>query len=282
MFKFKRLVSIFVFSVLAFGNSALGIHQYAKVVILGSYGAGKTTLRNIIRKNFVETAHTINLSYESVKVYYDNKGNFTFDQNEAYNNNDYKHTVVLNICDTIADEPYVNAVDKFVERGTHIALILADARRFFDDQINQFQGYKPFKTQIDKLENLPDCRIILILTHLNDIPEKYRTHIKKMSEELLKGFKDDVYKDRKIDEVKTLTILQNDSEELKVKYAKEILDCLARSVLKYGIQNLSDDIKDVLWNIKVEDEYENESHCIGKDTKVFKQKTYSLSRDTAI
>lgn len=279
MFKFKRLVSIFVFSVLAFGNSAFGLgQQYAKVLILGEIGSGKTTLRNIIKQNFKQPVHTRDLSYESVKVYYDNKGNFTFDQNEANNNDDYKHTVVLNICDTSAEERHLKVVNEFALKGTHIALILADARNFFDPMTNKFKEYDPFDREIKKLKDISNCRIILILTHINDIPEKYREHIKNMSENLLNGFKDHVYNDQKIDEVKTLTIREQDDKNLKIGYINQVLGCIARSAWKYGIDNLASDSNDADWKIKEEEVYETKSHCIGKDTKVYKGTDYKLTK----
>lgn len=275
MFKFKRLVSIFVFSVLAFGGSAQGviIPRFAKVVLLGGYGTGKTTFKNIVNKDFSKVKHSFQFSYAETPVFYKNNKEFTFNEEETYDNKDYKHVVFLDICDTVSESKCLQVVDEFALKGTNVALILADARNFLDIERISFATYDPFEKQIRKLRDIPDCRIILVLTHMNDVPNEYQDYIKDMCVRHLKSRKDLI--GNQIDAIAVLTIQDNDSKDSKIKSVKTVLDLVASSVWRYGIEKLPK--KDKTTDYIINENKVYDTKCNGE--KVLKETKYELKKE---
>ena len=150
MLNFKKLASTFIiFSILAFQSTAGAVPLYAKVVLLGGKGSGKTTIQKLINKDYDinNIPHTTQISYISVPVFYDNKGNFTFDEDRDVQR--YNKEVILNICDTPSandidydynteeykkqaenNEKILKCVDEFAEKRTNVIVFLADSRKF--------------------------------------------------------------------------------------------------------------------------------------------------------
>ena len=161
MFNFKKM-AIYVFSFLAFTFSitttTFGVPRYAKVVVWGGRGAGKTFFIEQMKRYFglpsqggQNFGHTMQLSYtNNLVVCYDNE------------------SVVLNICDTVSDSNAYRAVHEFINRGTHVVVILIDIEKFFPDpQYNEFcylPAGKELEEEIKKIkENNPNCRIVVCL-----------------------------------------------------------------------------------------------------------------------
>ena len=166
--KFKetiaKSISVLSLSFFAFQNTAFGLSRYAKVVVLGSIGSGKSTFKEIFKQNFSKPDHTKQLNNLQIPVFYNKKGEFTFDEEKAYGK--YKNEVILTICDTPADKPVLDCVNDFVSKGTVVLVLLADARNFK----NNWDGceYCSHFMEVLKKFKSTDCRKILILSHCSD------------------------------------------------------------------------------------------------------------------
>lgn len=223
MFSFKftktiaRSISVLSLSFFAFQNTAFGLPRYAKVVILGSIGSGKSTIKKIFKQDFSqEYVHDKQLSNIQVPVFYNKKGEFTFDEEKAYGK--YKKEVILTICDTPADKSILDCVNDFASKGTVVLVLLADARNFSDN----WDGCKycpHFMNVLKKFQN-NDCRKIFILSHCdNNNSSDYNKFMAESQLLALKKFSSN------IDEVKTLTLYNGDlKEEIAQSFKKVTLD----------------------------------------------------------
>lgn len=212
--KFKKTIaksiSVLSLSFFAFQNTAFGLPRYAKVVILGSQDSGKSTIKDVFKQDFYKIhEHTRQLSNIQIPVFYNKKGEFTFDEEKAYGT--YKKEVILTICDTPADEQILDCVNDFVSKGTVVLVLLADARNFSDS----WDGckYCPHFMNVLKKFQHNDCRKIFILSHADD---------KLMGENIVSGYNKFMAESQllafkkfssNIDEVKTLTLYNGDLNE---------------------------------------------------------------------
>ena len=314
MLNFKKLASTLIFSLFAFQSTVFAVPRYAKVVLLGGKGSGKTTIQKLINKdyNIENIPHTTQISYISVPVFYDNKGNFTFDEDRDVQR--YNKEVILNICDTPSEnEDFKYAVLDFVEKRPTVAVFLANTDDFKGDEnlgienndngylLDNLKALEAFDYD-DKAKNFK-CRKIVILTH-EDIRKDRDSYVfaKVADREPVRGYLRGLFKElSNFDTVKVLTLYesekqeenknikkfesknskiennlelkltnnentisreinleyiakieeifnQNNKEDLK-KYADTILNSIARSVYKYGINNLPVDSNDSEWSI---------------------------------
>lgn len=260
-FKFKKAVtktiSMLVFSLFAFPNTAFA-ERHAKVVILGSVGAGKTTIKNLLMKNFKSNFHTTQTSYYGVSVFYDNNGNFTFDEDEAYDKK-YKKEVILDICDTPADENRLECVKEFLRLGTQVAVVLADAGNFnlttyeSKDGISHrvFEFSNHFHKTMDVVNSISKkagTRVIVILTHANDADIKSLPFTKS----ILSTMKND------FDAFKILTLFDGEfvKEELEVKAEKPKKKKKGKKAKKEEVKKEINEIKPESKKLEEEEEEE--------------------------
>ena len=224
MLNFKKLASTLIFSILAFQSTACAVPRYAKVVLLGGKGSGKTTIQKLINKDYDinNIPHTTQISYISVPVFYDNKGNFTFDEDRDVQR--YNKEVILNICDTPAiegkeededlansfdcDEDKLDEVAKFIVKRPNVLVFLANAQDFdFGDDFKLSPDYSFIKC-FYKLRDYTDARNLIILTnsyllHNNQFPF--------LKTRYLKTFENDP--DVIVDAIKVLTLYNFDKDE---------------------------------------------------------------------
>ena len=184
MLNFKKLASTLIFSILAFQSTACAVPRYAKVVLLGGKGSGKTTIQKLINKdyNIENIPHTTQISYISVPVFYDNKGNFTFDEDRDVQR--YNKEVILNICDTPSEndiscdynteeyekqaennEKLLKCVDEFAEKRTNVIVFLADSRKFDSNESWYIEPDYDYTKNCQEMSSL-DARKIVILDHV--------------------------------------------------------------------------------------------------------------------
>lgn len=266
-FKFKKAVtktiSMLVFSLFAFPNTAFA-ERHAKVVILGSIGAGKTTIKNLLMKNFKPVGiHTMQPSYYGVSVFYDNNGNFTFDEEEAYDKK-YKKEVILDICDTPADPNRLECVNEFLKLGTSLVVVLADARNFNlktltynDDERKDGISHRVFefsnhfhKTMdvVNSISKKAGTRVIVILTHANNADIKSLPFTKS----ILSTMKND------FDAFKILTLFDGEfvEEELEVKAEKPKKKKKGKKAKKEEVKKEINEIKPESKKLEEEEEEE--------------------------
>lgn len=266
-FKFKKAVtktiSMLVFSLFAFPNTAFA-ERHAKVVILGSVGAGKTTIKNLLMKNFKPVGiHTMQPSYYGVSVFYDNNGNFTFDEDEAYDKK-YKKEVILDICDTPADENRLECVNEFLKLGTSLVVVLADARNFNlkaltynDDERKYGISHRVFefsnhfyKTMdvVNSISKKAGTRVIVILTHENDADIKSLPFTKSILSTMKNNF----------DAFKILTLFDGEfvEEELEVKAEKPKKKKKGKKAKKEEVKKEINEIKPESKKLEEEEEEE--------------------------
>ncbi len=267
-FKFKKAVtktiSMLVFSLFAFPNTAFA-ERHAKVVILGSVGAGKTTIKNLLMKNFKPVFHTMQTSYYGVSVFYDNNGNFTFDEDEAYDKK-YKKEVILDICDTPADDKFLGCVNEFLKLGTSLVVVLADARNFNlrtltynDDERKNGISHRIFefsnhfcKTMdvVNSISKKAGTRVIVILTHANNADIKSFPFTKSTLSTMKNDF----------DAFKILTLFDGEfvEEESEVKAEKPKKKKKGKKAKKEEVKKEINEIKPESKKLEEEEEEEEE------------------------
>lgn len=265
-FKFKKAVtktiSMLVFSLFAFPNTAFA-ERHAKVVILGSIGAGKTTIKNLLMKNFKPVFHTMQTSYYGVSVFYDNNGNFTFDEDEAYDKK-YKKEVILDICDTPADNKFLGCVNEFLRLGTQVAVVLADAGNFklrtltYNDNERKngishemFEFSNHFCKTMDVVNSISKkagTRVIVILTHANNADIKSLPFTKSTLSTMKNDF----------DAFKILTLFDGEfvEEESEVKAEKPKKKKKGKKAKKEEVKKEINEIKPESKKLEEEEEEE--------------------------
>jgi len=209
-FKFKKTVtktiSMLAFSLFALNNKVAGIN-YAKVVILGARSSGKSTIQELIKKNYEVPEHTQQLSYHPIAVYYDENGNFTFNKKEA-KAKDMDDEVVLSICDTSGEEAHLGCVNEFAHMGTTVIVLLADARNF-KDKDKSFEYSESFMNSFFEFSK-DNCRKIIILTHAEDVDGKGNKILNKgsryMVESQLLAIKNFYCGNKTVDTIATLSL----------------------------------------------------------------------------
>ena len=322
MLNFKKLASTLIFSILAFQSTACAVPRYAKVVLLGGKGSGKTTIQKLINKDYdiSNIPHTTQISYISVPVFYDNKGNFTFDEDRDVQR--YNKEVILNICDTPSEndiscdynteeykkqaennEKLLKCVDEFNEKRPSLIVSLANTEQIEISEGLTLHASDYFDEHTYELLLGGKHRKIIILTHAplcnyEDLTEeeKEKTNDEVFKKSPLIGYLRGVFKNvSNADALKVLTLCEakkqeknektaeskdkNKIEEYKAnslritkevdlefipkmeekfnknskedlqKYADTMLNLIAQSVYKYGINNLPFNSNDSDWII---------------------------------
>ena len=231
MFFKKKLLTMILslFGFISMENNADALIYYAKIVFLGTYGAGKTTLMrvltedNISGSDVIDNIHTRQISDNLIGEFFENE----------------KDQVVAYYYDTSGENDHKIFMQEF-SKNAHVALVVADATLMVDKNGN-FKEPTEFNKVFQILHNkyAPGCRVIVVLTKLNKVESdtadttkyKIQRYVEKLATKnpFTKEYVDDCY---------ILTIDKWDSQYTIENHKKDILRLIEKSLAKYGITNL--------------------------------------------
>lgn len=276
MFNFKKM-AICVFSFFAFASSinTFAVTRYAKIVVYGKQGVGKTTFIENIKyfisqlpngnnainhapgqnnNNVINHApgHTTELSYvDNLLIRFDQNGNYILDGQINNHNQEYNQEVVVNICDTVAGTRSYNAMHDFINKGTHVLLILVDGKDFFplpDGEFSYRPAGKEFISEIEKINGdlreesrkngNPICRKLVLWKNsglLNYQSAMLRTFIDNKS--VMYDFHREVLPDARDDNG-------------RLNQGRMGLELIARSIFDFGIDRLPLDNNNVHYQLE--------------------------------
>ena len=255
MFNFKKM-AICVFSFFAFSSSTntFGATRYAKIVVCGKQGAGKTTFINRIKSYFrnrynqvaapvpgnqAMPTHTTQLSYsDNLLIRYDQNGNFILD--DPNNPREFNREVALNICDTVSDHNASTAVQQFISKGTNVVVILVNIEEFFAKcgQFNYYPTGVDLYNEIVRIKKEINCRVIVYLTHIEPYLQPGQGYKLSSATLTLRGALRE-----------TGCVFDTLHVDGGVEQNKKILDTIAKSVYECRLDNLPVDNGNVRYSL---------------------------------
>ena len=196
MFNFKK-ISILVCSLfyfLTFGtlNAVIAYDKFAKVVIIGEYRSGKTTLYNAIRGNADEVIHTRQISDDNCltydiaeRVWRPNHGIMRWFKNGKFVNEN--KSVGVYLFDTSGEEQHEDLMRQFC-KGAHVAILTLDAEKLVKERC-YIKGYFSLQGLTAIIDDIslyaPDCKVIVVLTKYQQALDKYGEKYKSACNQIL-------------------------------------------------------------------------------------------------
>lgn len=190
MFNFKKLsiliCSLFYFLTFGVFDAATAYDKFAKVVILGEFESGKTTLYNAIRGNTDEVYHTRQISDDNCltydiaeRVWRPNHGIMRWFKSGKFVNENTSVGVYL--FDTSGESKHEDLMRQFC-KGAHAAILTLDAKKLVRERcyIKAYFSLQSLTAIIDDISlYAPDCKVIVVLTKyqqaLDEYGEKYKS-----------------------------------------------------------------------------------------------------------
>ena len=254
MFKKTKLIAIlFIFFNFFISTASFAYDRFAKVVFLGYFCSGKTTLYNLLTQNSVgmSTAHTTQIDYSKIEIKVKDK------------------SVCAYLFDTPGEPTQKASVEEFC-KNAHIIFVVVNAKNL----IESMNGVWPNKSQ-NYFENLlcsipglsPNCGIIVVLTQKENINKNLVTNaffVKKRISQYIKDL-DERFSDSGIlvDSKYELTLKDTTGEEA-IKHKNNLYYIIVKSLENYGIENLPKDpdgFREEIKYIQVEKKSESKSDC---------------------
>lgn len=236
MFKKTKLIAIlFIFFNFFISMTSFAYDRFAKIVLIGQIGSGKTVLYNLLthsNKGINDITHTKQISTNKME----------------YNIDDNSICVYLN--DTPGEVGYKNLVNAFCHNA-NVVFITVDAVDFVRVKMNYRGKINHLDDITDNLENLigelykynPNCRVVVVMTKMGMIGAIYEHENSKkwkVVQSSLKHYIEDLsYIEDNVDETYDLTLFDTKSKEAidhRTKLENIIKECLR----KYGIDKLPD------------------------------------------
>ena len=227
--------------------------RFAKVVFLGYFCSGKTTLYNLLTQNSVgmSTAHTTQIDYSKIEIKVKDK------------------SVCAYLFDTPGEPTQKVSVEEFC-KNAHIIFVVVNAKNLMEGM----NGVWPNKSQ-NYFENLlcsipdlsPNCRIIVVLTQKYNINKDLVTNaifVKARISQYIESI-DECLNDSGIlvDSKYELTLKDIKGEEA-IRHKNNLYDIIVKSLENYGIENLPKDpdgFREEIKYIQVEKKSESKSDC---------------------
>lgn len=254
MFKKTKLIAIlFIFFNFLISTASFAYDRFAKVVFLGHFCSGKTTLYNLLTQNSIgmNTNHTTQIDYSKVEFKVKDK------------------SVCAYLFDTPGEPTQKVSVEEFC-KNAHIIFVVVNAKNLMEGM----NGVWPNKSQ-NYFENLlcsipglsPNCRIIVVLTQKYNINKDLvtnaifvRARISQYIENINECLNDSgILVDSKYE----LTLKDIKGEEA-IRHKNNLYDIIVKSLENYGIENLPKDpdgFREEIKYIQVEKKSESKSDC---------------------
>lgn len=196
MFNFKKLsilvCSLFYFLTFCVSDTLIAYDKFAKVVVIGEYRSGKTTLYNAIRGNADKVIHTEQISNDNCltyditeRVWHPNRGIKSWFKKGKYVNENTSVGVYL--FDTSGEEQHEDLMRQFC-KGAHVAILTLDAEKLVKERC-YIKGYFSLQGLTAIIDDIslyaPDCKVIVVLTKYQQALDKYGEKYKSACNQIL-------------------------------------------------------------------------------------------------
>ena len=252
MFNFKK-ISILVCSLfyfLTFGtlNAVIAYNKFAKVVIIGAFESGKTTLYNAIRGNADEVIHTEQISDDNClpyniteRVWLPNRGIKSWFKKGKYVN--VNTSVGVYLFDTSGEEQHEDLMRQFC-KGAHVAILTLDAEKLVKERC-YIKAYFSLQSLTETIDDIslyaPDCKVIVVLTKYKKALDKYGEKYKSACNQILNldNLKDAIkgtFPRLKVDKIYKYDTSVNGYWQCQADMQNMIKECIS----DYGLYRLPD------------------------------------------
>lgn len=256
MFNFKKIILICAIFSLASFNTVTSYDRFAKVVIIGEYGSGKTTLYNLLTDNIESPKHTEQISGSNITNAYKIKGSFWKSNRgimrwfSAGKYVEKEQLVAACLFDTSGEEEHVESISQFC-KNAHIVIVTLDAKRLVDRFINNRSSFifDNFEKLIYNISH--NCKLFVVLTKSKDARDKYGYDKcwQILNLDNLKKFINNKLRKSQINKIYDFDTYYYESRSYKSDIQNIIKDCIK----DYGVGNLPE--SDFGFSAKIGEKY---------------------------
>ena len=264
MFKKTKLIAIlFIFFNFFISTASFAYDRFAKVVFLGYFGSGKTTLYNLLTNKRVgmNTRHTTQIDYSKIEFKVKDK------------------SVCAYLFDTSAEPKHKESIERFCKNANLIFIVVyaLDLVKALDEESKEESEEKhenwfsnKYKEYFEKLlcnipRIAPESKVVIILTKRALITKhNFLTapFIKVRIDQYIENWKSK-FSDQFIVATYDLTLKDTTGEDA-IKHKNNLYEIIAKSLENYGIENLPKDpdgFREEIKYVQVEKKPEPKNDC---------------------